>query len=132
MTNRQSYTRAYNTHFFEFIDDVIRILPDDPDIYKARTSFETIKKMNPTTLCKVWYKYVYSPYKDVIDSGDISFFYEKDYGADIAHLPDAEGIMTIINKIRIPIKNMDETNKAHCCKYIKNLSKLSLLYNETS
>ena len=74
MATKSSFLKAYNTHFFEFLDDVIRILPEDPDIQKARNSFETIKKMNPTSLCKAWMKFVYVPYKDVIDteSFDIS------------------------------------------------------------
>jgi hypothetical protein len=130
MANRSSYLKAFNTHFFEFLNDVMQILPSDPEITKAKTSFETIKKMNPTILCKAWMTYVYGPYKEVIDNGDISFFYDKDYGADVANLPEAQEIMAIIDKIRQPIKSMDETNKQHCTKYIQNLSKLSLLYSQ--
>ena len=132
MATKSSFLKAYNTHFFEFLDDVIRILPDDPAIQKARNSFETIKKMNPTSLCKALMKFVYVPYKDVIDAGDISFFYDKDYGADVAHLPDAKEILSIIDKIRMPIKTMDETNKAHCTKYVQNLSKIAMMYNQAS
>jgi hypothetical protein len=77
-------------------------------------------------------KFVYAPYKDVIDAGDISFFYDKDYGADVAHLPDAKDILSVIDKIRMPIKTMDETNKAHCTKYVQNLSKIAMLYNQAS
>jgi hypothetical protein len=36
--------------------------------------------------------------------------------------------MKMIDKIRDPIRNMDDTNKAHCLKYIQNLSKISTAY----
>jgi hypothetical protein len=96
---------------------------------KAKVSFENIKKMNPTLICKTWFKVVYSPYKEVIDQGDITFFFEKDYASDLSNVPNAAEIMSIIDKIRMPIKSMDEVNRGHCTKYIQNLSKLSTVYN---
>lgn len=129
MTDKSTVLRAFNKHFFEFIDDIITILPDEPEIVKAKVSFENIKKMNPTLICKTWFKVVYSPYKEVIDQGDITFFFEKDYAGDLSNVPNAAEIMSIIDKIRMPIKSMDEVNRGHCTKYIQNLSKLSTVYN---
>ena len=129
MTDKSTVLRAFNKHFFEFIDDIITILPDEPEIVKAKVSFENIKKMNPTLICKTWFKVVYSPYKEVIDQGDISFFFEKDYASDLSNVPNAAEIMSIIDKIRMPIKSMDEVNRRHCTKYIQNLSKLSSVHN---
>jgi len=129
MTDKSTVLRAFNKHFFEFIDDIITILPDEPEIVKAKVSFENIKKMNPTLICKTWFKVVYSPYKEVIDQGDISFFFEKDYASDLSNVPNAAEIMSIIDKIRMPIKSMDEINQGHCTKYIQNLSKLSTVHN---
>lgn len=129
MTDKSTVLRAFNKHFFEFIDDIITILPDEPEIVKAKVSFENIKKMNPTLICKTWFKVVYSPYKEVIDQGDISFFFEKDYASDLSNVPNAAEIMSIIDKIRMPIKSMDEVNRGHCTKYIQNLSKLSTVHN---
>jgi hypothetical protein len=129
MTDKSTVLRAFNKHFFEFIDDIVTILPDEPEIVKAKASFENIKKMNPTLICKTWFKVVYSPYKEVIDQGDISFFFEKDYASDLSNVPNAAEIMSIIDKIRMPIKSMDEVNRGHCTKYIQNLSKLSTVHN---
>jgi hypothetical protein len=129
MTDKSTVLRAFNKHFFEFIDDIVTILPDEPEIKKAKESFESIKKMNPTIICKTWFRLVYSPYKEVIDQGDISFFFEKDYSSDLNSVPNAAEIMSIIDKIRMPIKSMDDVNKGHCTKYIQNLSKLSTVYN---
>jgi hypothetical protein len=129
MTDKSTVLRAFNKHFFEFIDDIVTILPSEPEIVKAKVSFENIKKMNPTLICKTWFKVVYSPYKEVIDQGDISFFFEKDYASDLSNVPNAAEIMSIIDKIRMPIKSMDEVNRGHCTKYIQNLSKLSTVHN---
>jgi hypothetical protein len=128
MADKSTILRAFNTHFFDFLNDIISIIPDNHDISVAKTSFETIKRANPTIILKVWYQFVYTPYKDVIDQGDISFFFEKDYGSDLANLNNAGEIMKTIDKIRQPIKNMSNENRAHSTKYIQNLSKLSMTY----
>jgi hypothetical protein len=129
MSNKTSIMRAFNTHFFDFMDDIISIYPENNEISSARVSFDTIKRANPTAIVKVWYLYVYSPYKEVIDQGNISFFFEKDYSGDLATLVNANEIMKIIDKIRKPIQGMDDANKEHTTKYIQNLSKLSVAYD---
>lgn len=128
MTDKPTLMRAFNTHFFDFLDDIISIFPENKDIVIAKTSFETIKRANPSAILKVWFTYVYSPYKDIIDSGNITFFFEKDYGSDLSNLSNSNDIMKMIDKIREPIRSMSEQNKEHSMKYIQNLSKLSTLY----
>jgi len=105
------------------------IFPENDDLKLAKTSFETAKKANPTLILKAWFNYVYTPYKDVIDAGNIDFFFEKDYGSDLSTLSNANEIMKMIDKIRQPIKEMSAENKAHTAKYVKNLSQISALYN---
>ena len=130
MTDKTTLLRAFNTHFFEFVDDIINVFPDNADLKLAKTSFETIKRANPTLILKAWFNYVYTPYKDVIEAGNIDFFFDKDYGSDLAILSNAGEIMKMIDKIRQPIKDMSPENKAHTTKYIQNLSKLSMLYSQ--
>jgi hypothetical protein len=126
--DKSTTLRAFNKHFFDFLDDIISIYPDNKELIKAKTSFDVIKRANPTALIKAWNKHVYSKYKDVIDNGDITFFFEKDYSKDLEKLSNAEKIMNTINNIREPISQMNDTNKDHCAKYIQNLSKLSTIY----
>ena len=80
-------------------------------------------------MSKAAYKFIYVPYTEVINKGEIEFFYEKDYNEDIGHLANSQSIMQIIDTLRQPVKDMTETNKAHTMKYLQNLSKLSLLYS---
>ena len=128
MSDKSTLSRAFNKHLFEFLEDIGRIVPDSSDLSTAKTSFETIKKANPSLLVKAWQQKVYTPYKEIIDSGNITFFVEKDYSTDLNSVSNSDNIMKMIDKIRDPIRNMDDTNKAHCLKYIQNLSKISTAY----
>ena len=128
MSDKTTILRAFNTHFFEFIDDIILIFPENEDIISSKITFDLLKCANPTAIIKAWYKYIYSPYKEVIDEGDIRFFFNKDYKDDLSMLSNANKIMQIINVLREPIKTMGEQNQATSIQYIQNLSKLSLLY----
>jgi hypothetical protein len=129
MADKSTISRAFNTHLLEFLDDIIRIYPENQDVTKAKTSFETIKKANPSLIVKAWFQKVYTPYQQIIDAGDISFFFDKDYSQDLQSVSNAGEIMNMIDKIREPVRTMNDENKDHCMKYIQNLSKLSTVYS---
>jgi hypothetical protein len=129
MEKKTTLNRAFNTLFFNFLEDIISIYPDNTEICVAKTSFETFKKLNPTIIIKAWHSYVYVPYKDIIASGNITFFFEKNYQEDLQYLANSNEIIKVIDKIREPIRNMDEVNQRHSMKYIQNLCKLSDSYN---
>ena len=130
MSDKSSILRAFNTHFFDFIDDLISIFPTNNDLLIAKTTFDTIKKANPVTIVKAWNKFVYIPYQNVIDAGDISFFFDKDYREDLSTVSNSNKILNMIDTFRTPIKEMGDVNKEHATKYIQNLSKLSMMYND--
>lgn len=130
--DKSTLLKTFNKHFFDFLDDMIRIFPDNEDLGAARGSFETFRKANPTILAKVWYTHVTLPYKDVINTGDISFFYEKDYSTDLATLQNNSKVMEVIDQLREPLRNMGVTNTQHATKYIQNLCKLAAMYNGAS
>jgi len=128
MSDKSSVLRTFNTHFFEFVDDILNLFPSNPDLLSARKSFETIKKANPTAILKAWNSLVYSPYIEQIENGNINFFFEKNYENDLSYLANGGEVMKIIDSFRDPVKNMSDVNKMHTMKYIQNLSKLSTLY----
>jgi hypothetical protein len=129
MSDKSTILRAFNKHFFEFLDDVSAVYPENMDIKYAKTSFETITKLNPTSIIKVWYYFIYSPYKDIIDAGNLDFFFNKDYSDDLSYLKNTDKIIAIINTLRDPMKSMSDENKAHCAEYLQNLNKLSMVYD---
>ena len=130
MSDKSTLLKTFNVQFFEFLTDVTTIFPDNADIINAKKSFETIKRLNPTAIIKVWYNYVFVPYNDVISTGDLSFFLNKDYQEDLSVLSNSNDILKIIDTLRTQLKNMGEVNQNHSMKYIQILTKLSELYNQ--
>jgi len=129
MADKSSINKAFNTLLFSFVDDIITIFPEQEDIATAKTSMMSFKQMNPSLLIKSWYKMVYVPYANVIDAGDVSFFFDKDYSSDLQNVPNGKELMKMIDKVRTPIRSMDDTNRGHCAEYVLKLSKLSEMYN---
>ena len=128
MANKITVLRAFNNHFFEFMDFILRVVNNDLNVLTAKNAFELIKKSNPTLIIKIWNSFIYNKYQSFIDAGDISFFFEKDYSKDLGKLSNHGEILEIINKLREPVRNMSDENKAQSMKYIQTLSKLSELY----
>jgi hypothetical protein len=109
-------------------EDIQNIFPDNVDIMTAKNSILAFKKMNPVLIIKVWKKYIADLYKTQIDNDDISFFIDKDYTHDLEYMKNPDVIMDVINRIREPVRNMKNSDQVKTMKYIKNLTKLSLLY----
>jgi hypothetical protein len=130
MADRSLIVRTFNDLFFELLDDVIKILPGSAGLKTARRAFQMLSDLNKPVLIKCWYKFVYLKYQDVIFSGDITFFFEKDYSTDVVKLSNPDKVLEIIDSIREPVKEACSTpvNKAHVTTYIQNLSKLSIAY----
>ena len=93
MTDRSLIVRTFNDLFFELLDDVIKILPESTGLKTARRSFQMLCDLNKQILIKCWHKFVYLKYKDVIFSGDITFFFEKDYSTDVVKLSNPDKVL---------------------------------------
>ena len=94
----------------------------------ARNSFVMIKRVNPKLIIKIWNKYVVSKYQDKIDAGDVSFFIEKDYAADLSNTDNPDKIIEAIDRLRNPVKMMNADDQEKTMKYMQNLTKLSNIY----
>ena len=112
------------------MDDVLAIYPESKEIRVARQSFETFRNMNPTSIVKAWYSFIYVPYMDEILSGNVDFFVNKDYYDDINGKSDyVDAIMEKIDRVKELVSSMSTENKAHSAKYVLNLSRLSEVYH---
>ena len=118
---------AFNDHFFEFLNDVQNVFPQDTDILTAKNALLTVRKANPKMIVKIWNTFIVGKYKNEIESGNIDFFINKDYSSDVSSASNSDKIMESINRLREPIKNMSVENQAKVMKYIQNLTKLSEL-----
>jgi len=123
--------KSFNKQLFDFLDDIISIMPDNQELVKSKVYFTTIKQANPTLIIKIWYQYILVPYRELIESGNIDFFLEKDYTEDLQYIPYAADVLRIIDtSIRNPIKEMNAENKQKCVKYIQVISKISEVYSQ--
>jgi hypothetical protein len=121
---------AFNEHFFEFIDDINNVIVNDSSIKRVKTALMMIKKMNPSLIIKIWYKYIVLNYEKEINENNVNFFIEKDYKKDLVYISSADNIMQHIDYLREPIRNMGKENQDKSFKYIQNLCLLSKLYNQ--
>ena len=121
--------KAFNKHFFEFIDDIIRICPEDNGINVSKEYLLTIKSANPTLLLKIWYQFICEPYNNEINEGNLNFFFEKDYKHDLRMLSNSKDILKVIDStIRDPLRNMDEVNYDKCRKHFQLVSMICTKY----
>ena len=126
-----SIVSAFNDHFMEMVDDIVAVFPDDLDILSAKNSLKALRKLNPKMLIRSWDYYVVSKYYKEIESGDLSYFLNKDYTEDVSVSSDSKRIIEAIDRLRNPIKSMSEENQKKILIYLQNLSKLSLIFKQS-
>ena len=120
-----SILTAFNDHFFEFINDIQEIFPDDHDLLVSKNALIVVRKANPKMIVKIWNAYVVGKYRSEIEAGNLDFFINKDYSSDFINTNNSDKIIESIDRFRQPIKNMSEQNKVKSIKYIQNLTKLA-------
>ena len=120
---------GFNKQLEEFLDDIVRLFPNDKDIRTARTSMNLMKKMNPKLIINCWYEYVSKPYGHEIVEKGIDPFIDKNYKEDMKYLEESAKILEVIDRIRAPLRNLNENDKKISSQYIVNLVKLSNAYN---
>jgi hypothetical protein len=127
-TDKSTILKTFNQTFFDFMNDIISIFPENTDVVAGKKFFELTKKANPTIIIKIWHSAIFKPYSDVIQAGEINFFFEKNYEEDLGELEHANEVLKFIDSFREPIRMMSDTNKAHSMNYIQILSRLSEVY----
>ena len=120
-----SVLKAFNNHLLEFIEDVIRIFPENLDIKTGKTFIEGVKRVNPKKIITYWRDNILKLYETEITKGDITFFINKDYKNDIGTETQS---LKVLEDIRNLVRNTSQENKDKAMKYIQNLTKICKLY----
>lgn len=141
---KSQFLRAFNVHFFEFLDAAIDFFPGNADVATAKTSAFLLKKANPTCIIKAWHVYLTIPYAREIADGDVDYFANKDYSHDLVDF-DCSGsgsgggsgggndsLFKIIDDLRVVVRDASEDQKNSLFRYIQNLSMLSTQYIDSS
>ena len=120
---------VFNDHFFEFVNDIQSVFPEDVDILTTKNTLSLVRKANPKMIIKIWRSFIVDKYRKEIEAGDIGFFLEKDYSEDVQGADHSKKIMDAIDRLREPVRNMSQEDQAKTMKYIQNLTKLALSYH---
>ena len=135
-TSNLQVMKTFLLQFNEFLEDILRIFPDDKDLITAKVYFDGIRKINPRLIINYWKYLIAEKYNDAVEGNNIDFFIDKDYENDIEDIATNrswEGDYSYINEkiciIRDRVRDQNEANKKITMKYIVNLTRLSKLYN---
>jgi hypothetical protein len=129
MASKQDLMRAFNNQFEEMLDDVERIFPKNKDIVASKSAIMMMKKANPKMLINIWKMHVYDKYSLHIDAGDIDYFLNKDYAEDLEmDQSSSKKVLEGIDRLRQPIKDMDQEHKNIMLQYLRNMNNLTKLY----
>ena len=130
--DKSAILKGFNNHFEDFFEDLLTIFPGDYHINKTKETLLLVRKSNPKLLITIWYSYIAVRYGEKINNLDSEFFINKDYSEDIQELDSGLNTKVVIgiNSLRDPIKNMNEDDKIKAMEYLKNLTQLSVVYQQ--
>ena len=130
--NKTQIVDTFNKHFIEFIMDIERVFPDDTDIMSTRKTISKSLMLMPKVLIRMFNEKFVEFYSKEIDAGDLNFFIDNDYRAQhkFKETEEASWVINKIDVLREPVRNMNEDDKAKVVQYLKNLKKLTDLYND--
>ncbi len=132
--DRAQILRAFCDHFEEFVADILRVFPSDSELRTVANALAGMRRVNPRVIPTVFYEKFAVPYRSQIESGDASFFIDKNWSEDIADSPDhvlsKSVVLDKIERMRASVRRMDPSDQAKSIQYLKNLLRLSELYSE--
>tara|TARA_B100002051_G_C16439406_1_gene488178 strand:+ start:263 stop:658 length:396 start_codon:yes stop_codon:yes gene_type:complete len=122
--------RAFNDHFQEFMDDVLRVFPNDRELRTVANALGSMRKANPKLMHGVFLERIVRPYRSAIDKGDPNFFVDKNWTDDVSdnQLASKGVVLNKIERMRGSVKRMRGEDQRKSMRYIQNLAKIAELY----
>jgi hypothetical protein len=131
MADKSFILKSYLNHLMEFVDEVIKLYPNNINLKTGKTFLNMLRRANPKKIMVCWRDSVYKLYDNEIREDNYDFFEKKDYTADLLRNgwgEQIESILKIIDEIKSEIKDESEENKKKALKYMINLNKLCKIY----
>ena len=75
-TSNLQVMKTFLLQFNEFLEDILRIFPDDKDLITAKVYFDGIRKINPRLIINYWKYLIAEKYNDAVEGNNIDFFIE--------------------------------------------------------
>lgn len=119
---------VFNKTLTEFIDDLIFICPDIPDLRVLQSTFRFCTNVNDKFGIELFYQCVTAPYKDLIFVKDEQFFLQENYTEYQPYMLEYGTDLNIIEKLKSIWKQLDADNKEKVWKYLQALILLNNKY----
>ena len=128
--SKNQIIETFNKHILEFIMDIERVFPNDTDITASRKSLSRMIMIMPKAVIRAFNEHICMVYGSEIEEGNLDFFIDNDYNSKHGNIINNNNmIINKINELRQPVRNMADDDKAKVIQYLKNLKKLTELYN---
>ena len=125
--NQKTLKELFCNQLLEFMDDVLTIFPNNLDLKTGKTFIVGLTKVSKRKLIGIWKTSVVDVYEDAIMNGDAEYFINKDYSEDLGE-GGTDKMMSVIEDVRVLIRNTSKENKEKAIKYLQNLTKICKLY----
>ena len=124
---QKSLKEVFCTQLLEFMDDILRVFPNNLDLKTGKTFIVGLTKVSKRKLIGIWKTSVVDVYEEAIMNGDQEYFINKDYSEDLGE-GGTDKMMSVVEDVRVLIRNTSEENKDKAIKYLQNLTKICKLY----
>jgi hypothetical protein len=126
---KKKILETFNNHFREFVDDVYRIFPNDSTISMISKSLSVIMMVSKKQVIQVFKTSIVDCYLKEIESGELSFFIEKNYKEDVSNVGySTDIVLEKIEYIKGLVKEMNSEEQQNVIKYFQNLTILCNMY----
>mgnify|MGYP001354832761 FL=1 len=125
--NQKTLKELFCNQLLEFMDDILTIFPNNLDLKTGKTFIVGLTKVSKRKLIGIWKTSVVDIYEEAIMKGDKEYFINKDYTEDLGE-GGTDKMMSVVEDVRVLIRNTSEENKDKAIKYLQNLTKICKLY----
>jgi hypothetical protein len=115
---------AFYTQFTDFLTELAKAFPEDPDFPAYKTGLLLLQKTNPALVLKTVHEHV-MPYEATIRARNVDFFLKHDYSN---HIDNDDALEQVIRKLKGYWEQMSETNQTVVWRYITLLLDLAKRY----
>lgn len=119
--SRKLLIDAFFNQFSDFLNELIRVFPNDADFPTFKTALTLLQRTNPM-LVITQVKTCTDPYAEMIASKNENFFIEHDYSEDV----DGDGaVQQVIQKLKGLWEVLTPNNKKVVWDYVKVIRDLA-------
>lgn len=118
----------FNKTLMEFIDDLIYICPDLPDLRVLQSTVSLCNSLNNKFAIELFYSCVTEPYNDLIYAKNEEFFLQESYNKYQPYMVEYGTDLNIIEKLKSIWKDLTPDNKEKVWKYLQALILLNMRF----